>query len=148
MATDLLTGVLVGIGLSIAKLLYACTRLSVQVRSEPECGRTELVLRGAATFLRLPWLARAIEQFHPTAMVHLNYAGLIYIDHACLELLHNWERQHISRGGTLVVDWELLYARFQRPYRAPEPSSAATPAGNGKSDRHSLWSRVKLTRKS
>ncbi len=146
-AADLLTGVLVGMGLSMAKLLYTCSRLSVRVECEPESRRAELILRGAATFLRLPKLARALEQVPATAEVHLHYGSLIYIDHACLDLLHNWERQHTARGGKLIVDWELLYGRFHRPYRVPNPNAARQPPGNGQSDSASWWTMDALSSK-
>lgn len=59
--TDLLTGVLVGIGLCIAKLIWTLSRFKVRLVEERELGRATLYLRGAATFLRLPKLAGRIE---------------------------------------------------------------------------------------
>jgi hypothetical protein len=47
---------------------------------------------------------------------------LDYVDHACLELLMNWERQHESTGGRLVVDWGQLHARF-RGRKAARPAT-------------------------
>jgi hypothetical protein len=44
---------------------------------------------------------------------------LSYVDHACLELLMNWERQHEATGGSLVLDWETLRARSRSPRMAP-----------------------------
>src|SRR5581483_1147111 len=52
-AADLLTGVLTGIGLSALKLLHTCSRLSVHFNHTPDNNRADLVLGGAATFLRL-----------------------------------------------------------------------------------------------
>jgi hypothetical protein len=40
---------------------------------------------------------------------------LSYIDHACLELLMSWEKQHEATGGSLVMDWESLHAKFRGP---------------------------------
>ena len=42
---------------------------------------------------------------------------LDYIDHACLDLLINWQKQHEATGGSLVIDWESLHARFRAPGR-------------------------------
>jgi hypothetical protein len=39
---------------------------------------------------------------------------LDYIDHACLDLLMNWEKQHEATGGRLVIDWDYLTAKFHR----------------------------------
>jgi hypothetical protein len=44
--------------------------------------------------------------------VHLE--ELTYIDHACLELLTNWEKQHQSTGGSLNIDWQSLTSRFHQ----------------------------------
>jgi hypothetical protein len=39
---------------------------------------------------------------------------LTYIDHACLDLLTNWARQHESTGGRLVIDWDHMHSRFHQ----------------------------------
>ncbi len=39
---------------------------------------------------------------------------LKFIDHACLDLLVNWEEQHQAEGGELVFDWEGLNSVFQQ----------------------------------
>jgi MFS superfamily sulfate permease-like transporter len=122
---DLLTGVLVGIGLSVAKLLYTFSHLSVRVETVPEERRTVLYLEGAATFIRLPKLAAALETVPADADLHVHFEELTYIDHACLELLMNWERQHEATGGRLVVDWESLTACFKQ-------FGSANGRGNGR----------------
>ena len=77
-----------------------------------------LDLRGAATFLRLPRLAAALEKVPPGAELHVRLDHLSYIDHACLELLMTWEKQHEALGGWLVIDWGTLHARFRHgPHR-------------------------------
>ena len=50
-----------------------------------------------------------------------------YIDHACLDLLANWEKQHELTGGKLYVDWEGLQARFRdrNSRRGPRAVAAA-----------------------
>jgi hypothetical protein len=39
---------------------------------------------------------------------------LTYIDHACLDLLENWRKQHQSTGGDLIMDWSALQALFRK----------------------------------
>lgn len=107
---DLLTGILVGIGLAIVKLM--CTFAHLRVRLEEDNGRTILHLDGAATFLLLPKLAAALEKVRPSTELHVQMEELTYIDHACLDLLMNWEKQHAAAGGSLVIDWESLTAKF------------------------------------
>ena len=117
---DLLAGVLVGIALAMARLLYIFSRLVVWMEQDPETGRTVIHLVGAATFIRLPKIAAALEQIEPTADVHLDCEGLNFIDHACLELLANWERQRTEAGGELVLDWQTLNQHCRQP-RAGNP---------------------------
>lgn len=128
--SGLLTGVLVGIAMSMAKLLYTFTHLDARLEDEPERNRTVLRLRGAATFIRLPLLAQMLEQVRPSTELHVHFDQLDYIDHACLDLLSNWEKQHKSTGGKLVVDWEDLTGRFKAALTetpSPEEMQATTP---------------------
>ena len=112
-AADLLTGVITGLVLSTLKLLSNFTRLSVRRIEVNDPKRSELYLEGAATFLRLPRLAAELERTPPGAELHVHFDKLSYIDHACLELLMNWEKQHAATGGTLVIDWDVLRAKFR-----------------------------------
>ncbi|MFQ5731667.1 MAG: SulP family inorganic anion transporter [Planctomycetaceae bacterium] len=110
---DLLTGIVVGIGLALAKLLYRFSHLRIEIEESPENnGRTLLRMNGSATFIRVPRLAAALEQVHPSTELHVDFEHLNYIDHACLDLLINWEKQHEATGGTLVIDWKSLHAKF------------------------------------
>jgi MFS superfamily sulfate permease-like transporter len=109
---DLLSGVLIGFAGSVVKLVLTLSRLNVRLNDDPARSRTELFLDGAATFLRLPRLAAALESVPANRELHVHLEQLEYIDHACLNLLINWERQHAATGGVLVIDWESLTARF------------------------------------
>ncbi|MCC7235040.1 MAG: SulP family inorganic anion transporter [Bryobacterales bacterium] len=113
--TDLLTGVLLGVILAVGKLLYTFTHLTVRcVPCEAE-RRVDLFLEGAATFVGLPNLARELDSVPAGRMVHLHFEKLNYIDHACLELIHNWRKQHEELGSSLVVQWEDLEERYRAP---------------------------------
>lgn len=113
-AEDLLTGVVVGIVLSALKLLLTFSHLETKLVLGTETGPTLLELKGAATFLRLPMLAAELERVPSGAELHVDLDGLQYIDHACLDLIMNWEKQHETTGGQLVIDWETLHGRFRR----------------------------------
>jgi MFS superfamily sulfate permease-like transporter len=123
-ATDLLTGVVVGIGLAAAKLLYTFAHLTVEVEASHDGNRYAMRLVGAATFIRLPLLAAALEKIPENTELHVELDRLSYIDHACLELLTTWAEQHEAAGGQLVVDWETLHAVFHHH----GAHSAACPA--------------------
>lgn len=109
-AGDLLKGVVLGLMLSIGKLLYTFSHLEVE--SKLEGRNAELVLRGAATFVRLPALARALEEVPPGATLHLHVEELDYIDHACLDLLGSWAQQQERTGGSLEVEWHHLTRKY------------------------------------
>ncbi len=112
--TDLLTGVLTGVALSAVKLLYTFSHLVVNLDVKQGERKAVLSIEGAATFIRLPILAEVLEKVPGNVELHVNFKHLDYIDHACLDLLINWEKQHEATGGTLVIDWDTLHASFRR----------------------------------
>ncbi len=116
---DLLTGVILGIALSVVRLIYTFSRLRIRQRGDGSNGRMTLILEGAATFLRLPKLASALEVVPPGTTLHIDFKSLSYIDHTCLTLLMSWEKQHSATGGTLILDWETLRTRFQSATARP-----------------------------
>lgn len=107
---DLLTGILVGVVLAMIKSLVSISQLDI-VREEHPDGRIELHLIGSAVFIRLPRLACALESLPSDRKVYIHLEQLHYIDHACLELLMTWEKQHQNQGGELLMDSSLLKAR-------------------------------------
>ncbi|NOY29888.1 MAG: SulP family inorganic anion transporter [Planctomycetes bacterium] len=109
---DLLTGVITGICLSAAKLLYTFSHLVVDLEVDEENRKAVLRLDGTATFVRLPVLAEELERVPGDVELHVDFEHLSYIDHACLDLLMNWAKQHEGTGGKLVIDWESLHANF------------------------------------
>ncbi len=129
-----LPGVLLGVGLALAKLLYSVGRLTIRVEEDDVNRRTNLYLEGTAVFLNLPKLVTALEAVPLGTELCVHIKGLTLIDHACLDLLINWERQHEGAGGSLVIDWESLQAKFGQRMTIEEPSETETrpiPAGNG-----------------
>ncbi|PRP90934.1 C4-dicarboxylic acid transporter DauA [Enhygromyxa salina] len=130
-ATDLLTGVLIGLGLSVAKLLLRLSKLDIVVEDEPEENRTTVHLIGSATFLRLADVAETLEAVSPTRELLLRIDDLEHVDHAILELFRTWADQHASRGGRVVFDWELLERRYhfgQAALDGPERTLGPTPS--------------------
>ncbi len=107
---DLLVGVVVGILLSTVKLLHRFSHLELDLENQGVVSR--LQMHGSATFLRLPSLAQKLDEVPESAELHVDFENLSYIDHACLDLLMNWAKQHEKSGGKLILDWETLNARF------------------------------------
>src|SRR5262249_20607129 len=70
-ASSLLEGVLLGVALSVLKLLWRFSHLELRLEADPRGKRMVLDLRGAATFLRLPRLAAALEKVPAGAELHV-----------------------------------------------------------------------------
>ena len=116
--------------MAAVKLLHGFSHLNIKLESQLTAKTSTLRLEGAATFLRLPKLASYLERVSPGAELHVDFEHLEYIDHACLDLLMNWARQHETTGGKLVIDWDSLHgtmrrnrngARNRREVETPEP---------------------------
>jgi MFS superfamily sulfate permease-like transporter len=112
-ATNLLTGVLVGVGLAIAKLLY--TTQNLEAHLEQQAGVSPVTYRfhlmGIATFVSLPKLATALEDIPPGVTVEIHFESLRHLDHACLNILESWAKLHEQKGGRVVIDWEKLQVK-------------------------------------
>src|SRR5690606_4053634 len=112
-ATNLLAGVVTGLVLSLLKLLYAFSHLEITKVEDPATNRVDVHLKGSATLIRLPMLASELEQLKPGSKVHVHIGDLDYIDHACIDLLTNWDRQHKVGGGSLDIEWDGLTQKYQ-----------------------------------
>ncbi len=137
-AVDLLTGVVIGLVLATIKIVYTFSFLGVDHVRDADANRTDLTLCGAATFLSIPKLSEALEAIPAGDEVHVHVEKLGHIDHASLDLLAAWEKQHESTGGTLVMEWDELIHRYSirsdtpkkidigsRKSRNPESASGA-----------------------
>ena len=127
-AVDLLTGVVVGIALSLARILYDMANLEVVIEEAGDGVHHHMILTGSATVVSLPKLAGTLEELSADMKLVVHLDGLDYIDHACLDLLISWEKQHEAMGGSLSIDWEGLQARFgnrEMHPKAQAPTKAA-----------------------
>jgi MFS superfamily sulfate permease-like transporter len=125
-ATNLLTGVLVGIGLAIWKLLYTTQNLETHVEQLTGAGPAtyRFHLMGIATFVSLPRLATALEDVPPGVAVEMHFESLRHIDHACLSILESWTKLHEQKGGHVAIDWDKLQARtYHVRHRKKDPRS-------------------------
>jgi len=113
---DLLTGVLLGLVLSLLKIVYVFAH--VDIRVQPAVGderRVDVVLRGSATFLAVPRISEVLERIAPGTQVHIHLEDVLHIDHACLEMLAEFDRRHERSGGQVVVEWNALKAHLGGP---------------------------------
>ncbi|MFM9828254.1 MAG: SulP family inorganic anion transporter [Sphingomonas sp.] len=125
---DLLTGVVIGFGLATAKLVYTFTHIHIDKRQrpggDPASPVIDIDLHGAATFFSIPRLASALESVPSAAEIHVHIEHLSHIDHACLEMVEGWARQHEATGGTVTLEWREL----ERRYTAPRPTGSTRVA--------------------
>ncbi|MFE2727724.1 SulP family inorganic anion transporter [Kitasatospora sp. NPDC059327] len=123
--TDLFEGVLIGIGLAVAKSAWQTSHLQIAVEELPVPGAPDVPvlpepaapggggagapalggaplrvrLSGNATFLRLPRLLDALERLPADRPVELDWSGLRHLDHACTVALSTWADQHRARSS-------------------------------------------------
>ena len=105
---NLLTGVVIGLALALAKLLYTTQDLESFFAHDSATGKLTLHLQGIATFVSLPRLASTLEAAPPYAELQIDFSSLRHIDHACLNLLETWRNQHEAQHGKVHVDWDKL----------------------------------------
>ncbi len=110
-ATNLLEGVLIGLGLSLLKLVWNFSHLEVRLRSGAD-GEMTLLLKGSATFIRLPKLAAALEAVPLDRTLRVEVEDLLHIDHACIDLLYANRKLRAAQGRQLIVEWERLHHKY------------------------------------
>lgn len=80
-ATDLLTGVIIGVVLTTITLIYKISNLNISLEKEEQNRRIDVSLEGAATFIMLPKLASVLEPIPPNINLYIHLEKLAYIDH-------------------------------------------------------------------
>jgi MFS superfamily sulfate permease-like transporter len=122
LTADLLFGVLLGLVLSALKLIYKVSHLSIHVLEDENDQQIHVYLEGMATFIRLPYLAKVLEQIPPGKEIHIHLQMLSYIDHSCLDFLSMWEKQEEKKGSTVIMQRDRLIERYRKPLVAARAS--------------------------
>ena len=117
-ATNLLDGVLIGIGLAFGKIVYSMIHLEARLGINADRKIAVLKLDGAATFIQLPKLAGILEKVPDDIELHVNIEELTHIDPACLELFENWAEEHRATGGSVVLEWNKLMGKYGNKQRS------------------------------
>ncbi|MGY1488458.1 SulP family inorganic anion transporter [Methylobacillus pratensis] len=117
---NLLAGVVTGLALSIAKLLYVFSHVSIKAEHQPNSKQTTLHLKGSATQLGIPKLVSVLDHLEAGRDIHVQFDDLEYIDHACIELLNGWQKQYQMTGGNVTIEWDSLIGK----YHAKEAAAA------------------------
>ncbi len=122
-ASNLLVGVVIGLACALIKLLATVVRLDVDVQDGGDT--IDINLQGAATFVLLPKLAGTLETLPQGKRVVLHIGGLSYVDHACMDLLKQWQDRYEQNGGTPLVAWDDLERRHKAVQSTPRPPQLA-----------------------
>ncbi|MFC4536422.1 SulP family inorganic anion transporter [Sphaerisporangium dianthi] len=95
-------GVLIGLGLAALFALRRLTRVSIQVRLEPD-DRWHVVVTGSLTFVSVPSLTSCLRAIPAGAAVDLDL-NVDFMDNAAFEALHGWRLEYERAGGTIAID--------------------------------------------
>jgi MFS superfamily sulfate permease-like transporter len=130
--TDLLKGILLGLVLSICKVVYARTHFGIRIVPHAIEARTDVYLEGAASFIRLPAFGDKLESVPMAGETHIHLKNLDYIDDACLDALSNWQHQRNQQGGKVFIEWNeaLKLYRDKNPLADYQGANIAVAAGS------------------
>jgi MFS superfamily sulfate permease-like transporter len=103
-ATDLLTGVLAGLALSVMESVWHLHRPGFRIRKVDTGVATELRLAGTATFLRLPQLLSAVEAMPAGSDVRIRTRGLWHVDHTFASTLRQLAARGSGDGRRILVN--------------------------------------------
>jgi MFS superfamily sulfate permease-like transporter len=108
--TDLLTGVLVGLALSLVEVLPHVRDIRLRVHEHDDGEATRVELHGAATFLGLTKLNAVLEKQPADRAVHLDLDKVKAMDHTTAETLAEWinRRRHIGQQDRITGPAEVL----------------------------------------
>lgn len=118
---NLLEGVLIGLALAFALLLWRVVRVVIEAKPLPGSDRWLVSIDGSCTFLALPKLSSTLAKVPAGVGVTVEMT-VDFLDHAAYEAIIDWARQHEANGGT--VDFvEIGSARMEAATSAPPARS-------------------------
>ncbi|WP_067564461.1 SulP family inorganic anion transporter [Nocardia acidivorans] len=95
---NLLEGVLLGLALAFALLLWRVVRVTVSADPVVGTDRWMVSIEGTCTFLALPKLSAQLAKV-PEGSTVLVEMSVDFLDHAAYEAIHDWAAQHENTGG-------------------------------------------------
>jgi MFS superfamily sulfate permease-like transporter len=102
-AEDLLTGVLVGIALSLIELLPHWRRLGLKLHHEEQESESSIRMAGTASFLTVPKLTSALDDVPADRAVKVDVTNLAGVDHTSAEIFRDWVNRRRAGGSTVVI---------------------------------------------
>nr|WP_041303040.1 bifunctional SulP family inorganic anion transporter/carbonic anhydrase [Mycolicibacterium rhodesiae] len=98
---NLLEGVLIGLGLAIALIVWRVVRAQIKTEQTGD-GTWRVLVEGSASFLSLPRLTKALNAVPEETAVSIELS-VDFIDHAAHEAIEDWCRNHRDTGGTVHI---------------------------------------------
>lgn len=100
--TDLLEGVMIGLGVTLLLAMYRLTHTRIDV-TQTDPGAWRVRVAGSLTFLSAPKLTAALRRVPDDAIVDLEL-DMDFLDHTAFDTLHTWRLTHERLGGTVRVE--------------------------------------------
>jgi carbonic anhydrase len=100
-ATDLLTGVALGLGVAALTMVWRLARCEVRAASTAADG-WRVTITGTLAFICTGRLARGLAQVPPGVPVVVEL-HLDYLDHGAFAALRDWQEAHTRSGGTVTI---------------------------------------------
>jgi carbonic anhydrase len=94
-------GVLIGLVLAIARVLYRLARATVTATETD--GLWTVRIRGSLVFLGVASLVRTLRSIPAGTRVRVELE-VDHLDHAAYEAIEDWRRGHIARGGSVELN--------------------------------------------
>ncbi|MFI5716953.1 SulP family inorganic anion transporter [Nocardia sp. NPDC051750] len=116
---NLLEGVLIGLALAFALLVWRVVRVVVTAERIGGTDRWLIRIDGSCTFLSLPKLSTTFAKVPPGATVTVDLT-VDFLDHAAYDAITDWARQHESNGGTV----DFVEVGASRMAKAPDAPPA------------------------
>ncbi|KAA8884807.1 carbonic anhydrase [Nocardia colli] len=114
---NLLVGMVIGLALSFALLLWRVVRVTITAEPVASARRWVVSIDGTCTFLALPRLSAELAKV-PAGVAVTMEMTVDFLDHASYERITEWAAHHESEGGT-VEFVEIGSARMARALAGP-----------------------------
>lgn len=103
---NLLEGVAIGLALAIGFAAWRIIRVSIDAEElrapNGDPARWQILISGSCSFLALPRLSAALASVPDGAEVLIDL-NVDYLDHAAMDTLEDWIRQHRDGGGSVEI---------------------------------------------
>lgn len=130
---NLLEGVAIGLALAIGFAAWRIIRVSIDAEElrapNGRQARWQVTISGSCSFLALPRLSAALASVPDGADVLIDL-NVDYLDHAAMETLEDWIRQHRAGGATIDITEtgtaRMIFASSSPPRRDTEGRRAVS----------------------